>query len=90
VALFATLVFASRSRKLGNCQLLMAANHAEFAPVRAPAESQKAGRKRQHLNDLAWQPLEPSVVLAVPAHLAITSRIGAVPPSQKSRKRPRT
>src|ERR1035438_885121 len=37
---------------------LMAANHAEFPPVRAPeGESQKGGRKRQHLNDLAWHPL---------------------------------
>jgi hypothetical protein len=48
-AVFATLVFTSRSRKLGCYLLLMAANHAEFPPVRAPEESQKAGRKRQHL-----------------------------------------
>ena len=56
-AVFATLVFTSRSRKLGSYLLLMAANHAEFPPVRAPEESQRAGRKRQHLNDLAWHPL---------------------------------
>jgi hypothetical protein len=33
-AVFATLVFTSRSRKLGTYLLRMAANHAEFAPVR--------------------------------------------------------